>query len=86
MTRLVTSRRMQSSPVEEHLEQQDVERIARKALKELGVSASTLTVVQAPSQPGVWRIEFDNKSLSIRCGQGSTPQWVRAQIFELLSR
>ena len=63
-----------------------MERIARKALKELGVSASTLTVVQAPSQPGVWRIEFDDKSLNIRCGQGSTPQWVRAQIFDLLSR
>ena len=59
---------------------------AANALKELGVSASTLTVVQAPSQPGVWRIEFDDKSLNIRCGQGSTPQWVRAQIFDLLSR
>ncbi len=68
------------------MEQQDVERIARKALKELGMSASTLRVVQPPSQPGVWRIEFDDRSLKIRCGQGSTPQWVRAQIFEQLSR
>ena len=64
------------------LEQQDVERIARKALKELGVSDSTLTVVQAGSQPGVWRIQIGDRSLNIRCGQGSTPQWVRTQIFD----
>jgi hypothetical protein len=69
------------------LEQQDVERIARKALKELGVSSSNLTVVQG-AQPGVWRIEFgDDRALKIKCGRGSTAQWVRAQIFEqVLSR
>ena len=70
------------------LEQQDVERIARKALKELGVNASTVTVVEAASQPGTWRIDFGgDRPLSIKCGRGSTPQWVRAQIFEqFLSR
>ena len=64
------------------MEQQDVERIARKALKELGVTAATLTVVQMPSQPGVWQIDYGDRSLKIMCGRGTTPQWVRQQIFE----
>ena len=65
------------------MEQQDVERIARTALKELGVTLSTLTVVPAESQPGAWRIDFGGERvLNIKCGQGSTAQWVRAQIFE----
>ena len=70
------------------MEQQDVERIARTALKELGVTLTTLTVAQAESNPGSWRIEFgEGRVLNIKCGQGSTPQWVRAQIFEqILSR
>lgn len=69
------------------MEQQDVERIARKALKELGVAASTLTVEPA-AQPGVWQIDFGgDRALKISCGRGSTPQWVRQQIFEqFLSR
>ena len=66
----------------ESLSQQDVERIARKALKELGVSATTVTVV-AGGQPGVWRIDFGgDKPLQIKCGRGSTAQWVRTQIFD----
>ena len=69
------------------LEQQDVERIARAALRELGVTVSTLTV-QPDAQPGVWKIEFGgDRALRITCGQGSTPQWVRNQIFDqFLSR
>ena len=65
-----------------------MERIARKALQELGVSATSLTVEQADGQPGTWRIEFGGEqALKITCGQGSTPQWVRQQIFEqFLSR
>ena len=72
----------------ESLSQQDVERIARKALKELGVSATTVTVVQASGQPGTWRIEFGgDRPLNIKCGRGSTAQWVRTQIFDqFLSR
>ena len=68
------------------LEQQDVERIARAALKELGVTLSTLTV--QPDKPGVWRIDFGgDHALRITCGEGSTPQWVRNQIFDqFLSR
>ena len=65
-----------------------MERIARKALKELGVTFSTLTVVQAGTQPGEWHIDFGgDRKLKIKCGAGSTPQWVRNQIFEqFLSR
>jgi hypothetical protein len=67
----------------ESLNQQDVERIARKALKELGVSTTTVTVVAAGSQPGVWRIEYGgDRPLNIKCGRGSTAQWVRTQIFD----
>jgi hypothetical protein len=67
----------------ETLSQQDVERIARKALKELGVSTATVTVVPAGTEPGVWRIDFGgDKPLQIKCGRGSTAQWVRTQIFD----
>jgi hypothetical protein len=65
------------------VDQHDVERIARKALQELGVTGSAVTVVQAGTQPGVWQIEFGgDRALKIMCGAGSTPQWVRQQIFE----
>lgn len=67
------------------MEQQDVERIARKALKELGVTPSTLSVlsvVQNGAQPGVWRIEFGDRAIKIKCGSGTTAQWVREQIFD----
>lgn len=69
------------------VDQQDVERIARKALQELGVNASALVVAPLGGQPGVWQIEFDGgRALRIKCGQGSTPQWVREQIFAQFSR
>ena len=65
-----------------------MERIARKALLELGVTPTTLVVEQSSEQPGVWRIEFGGEqALRIMCGQGTTAQWVRQQIFEqVLSR
>jgi hypothetical protein len=69
------------------LDHAEVERIARKALNELGVNASTVTVVEPTSQSGVWRIDVGDRSLKIRCGEGSTAQWVRTQIFDqFLSR
>jgi len=60
-----------------------VERIARATLKELGVSTPNITVVQ-DQKPGQWRVEIPGarQQLKIKCGQGSTAQWVRAQIFE----
>ena len=67
------------------MDQADVERIARATLKELGVFGATLTIA-ADSQPGQWRIDIKGGHgpgrLKIRCGQGSSPQWVREQIFE----
>jgi hypothetical protein len=67
----------------EDLSQQDVERIARKALKELGVSVSTVTAVPTGAEPGGWRIEYGgDRPITIKCGRGSTAQWVRTQIFD----
>lgn len=68
------------------LEQHDVERIARLTLKELGVVAPELTVAAVAGRPGHWRIDIrgghTNAALNITCSQGSSPQWVRDQIFE----
>ena len=86
LTRVAASHRMPPHSGDP-LEQDEVERIARKVLTELGVSASTLPVVHPGAQPGMWRIDVGDRSLTIRCGQGSTAQWVRTQIFEqFLSR
>jgi hypothetical protein len=76
------------TPKRGDVDQQDVERIARKALQELGVTAPTVVVLPLAGQAGGWQIEFGgDRALRIRCGQGSTPQWVRDQIFEqFLSR
>lgn len=67
------------------VERQDVERIARAALKELGVSRPEQAVIAPDEQPGHWRIDYQDQSSSgrirIKCGQGTTPQWVREQIF-----
>jgi hypothetical protein len=64
------------------VEHHEVERIAKATLKELGV-ATPITVTEGP-QIGQFRVEIAgaHHQLKIRCGQGSTPQWVRAQIFE----
>ena len=68
------------------LEQQDLERIARAALRELGLSNVNITVAPIAERPGQWRIDFAGAHgptrLNIKCGAGSSPQWVRDQIFE----
>lgn len=67
------------------MEQQDLERIARATMKELGVHGAVLTITPE-AQPGQWRIDIQGghgpNRLKIKCGQGSSPQWVRDQIFE----
>jgi len=68
------------------VEQQDVERIARATLKELGLTKPDLMIMPVEGQPGHWRIDIRGNvngpgTLRIRCGKGSTPQWVREQIF-----
>jgi hypothetical protein len=68
------------------LEQQDVERIARATLRELGFSGTDLTVAAVDGQPGQFRIDLRGTQgpsrIKIKCGQGSSAQWVRDQIFE----
>jgi hypothetical protein len=64
----------------------DVERIARATLRELGLPRPELTIVQLQGQPGAFRIDIAGgasgpRTLKIKCGSGSTPQWVREQIF-----
>jgi hypothetical protein len=71
------------------VEQHDVERIARATLRELGVVGADLKVVPEEGHPGQWRIDVRGapgpSRLKVKCGQGSTAQWVRNQIFEQLT-
>ncbi len=68
------------------VEQQDVERIAHGALKDLGAFGADITVSPDASQAGVFVIDIRGTHgpgrLRVRCGQGSTAQWVRQQIFD----
>ena len=65
------------------MEQQDIERIARAALKDLGVLPAVLTVTPVAGTAGVYEVDFGGAStLKVKCGRGSTAQWVRNQIFE----
>ena len=65
------------------MEAQDVERIAKLALRELGAGDPPITV-SAESQASRWRIVVGGDApatLTIRAGSGTTPQYVREQIF-----
>lgn len=67
------------------LDQQEIERIARAALRELGVVRAELRV-QPDGPPGRWRIDIAGPqngpgTLRVTCGKGSSPQWLRDQIF-----
>jgi len=69
------------------VEQHDVERIARATLRELGLATPDLTITEVTGQPGVWRIDIRDPlhgptTLKVKCGLGSTAQWVRTQIFD----
>ena len=65
------------------MEQHDVERIARAALKELGVFGVEPVVAPIEGQQGHWQIDIrGSRALKIKCGEGSSAQWVRDQIFE----
>jgi hypothetical protein len=66
------------------MDQSDVERIARTALKDLGADLSALSVRPVDGRPGEWRIDIggNRKPLTITCGKGSSAQWVRNQICE----
>ena len=66
------------------MEQHDLERIARAALKELGLPRPEMTIAPIEGRPGYWAIDIKGRpsALKIRCGAGSSAQWVRDQIFE----
>jgi hypothetical protein len=82
LTRFPASRTMpRLEPQAVSVDQQDVERIARQALKELGASTSTVNVTPG-DKPGTFRVDIGARNLLVRCGPGSTAQWVRNQIFD----
>jgi hypothetical protein len=67
---------------------QDLERIARKVLRELGAGDVDITL-EPSTEPDRWRLIVGGESptsLIIRCGRGTTAQFVRNQIFEQLQR
>jgi hypothetical protein len=63
---------------------QEVERIAKAALRELGAGDPPLTI-QPDTQAERWRIDVggrDPLTLTVRAGHGTSPQFVRQQIFD----
>jgi hypothetical protein len=65
------------------MQTQDLERIAKAALRELGAGDPPL-VITADGQGDRWRVEVggsDPLTLLIRAGSGTTPNFVREQIF-----
>ena len=66
------------------MEPQDLERITRLALRELGAGDLPLTI-EADRQPDRWRVNVAGShpsTLVIRAGRGTTAQHVREQIYE----
>lgn len=66
------------------MDTQDLERIARLALRELGAGDAALSI-EADQQPDRWRIIVKGPMSStfiVRAGRGTTPQHVREQIYE----
>ncbi len=62
---------------------QEIERIAKIALRELGAGDPPLKI-EHDSQADRWRIDVggnDPMTLTVRAGSGTTPQFVREQIF-----
>ena len=69
------------------MQAQDLERIAKTALRELGAGDPPLTVT-ADGQPDRWRVSVggsDPATLTIRAGSGTTANHVREQIFNQFS-
>jgi hypothetical protein len=64
--------------------QQDLERIARGVMNELGLGKADLTF-EPMAQAGRWRLVVSGRpAVTIRCGPGTTTQFVRSQIFDQL--
>lgn len=71
------------------VEQADLERITRRALKELGLANVDFTMTERPDRPGLWSVDIRGSSgpsqITIRCGAGTSPQFVREQIFQQMT-
>ena len=71
-----------------HVEQEDLERIARHALRDLGAPEGVLHVTP-DTQPDRWRVVLEAPvpiTMRIRAGRGTSPQHVREQIVEQFQR
>jgi hypothetical protein len=69
------------------MQPQDLERIAKKALRELGVGDPPLTITP-DTVPNRWRLSVggsDPATLTIRAGDGTTANHIREQIFNQFS-
>jgi hypothetical protein len=65
------------------MQPQDLERIAKRALRELGAGDPPLTIT-ADGHPDRWRLSVggsDPATLTIRAGSGTTANHIREQIF-----
>ena len=62
---------------------QELERIAKAALRELGAGDPPIAIERAP-EADRWRIDVGGKdplTLTVRAGRGTSAQFVREQIF-----
>jgi hypothetical protein len=67
---------------------QDVERIAKVALRELGAGDPPLTITAADGKSDRWEIAVggpDPFVLTVRAGPGTSASFVREQIFSQFS-
>jgi hypothetical protein len=65
----------------------DLERIAKHALRELGAGDAPVTVTPA-SQADRWRLDIGGSvqlTLTVRAGAGTSAQFIRDQIFDQFS-
>ena len=69
------------------MQPQDLERITKLALRELGAGDAPLTITP-DALPDRWQIVIGGRdpiTLTIRAGQGTTPNHIREQIFAQFS-
>jgi hypothetical protein len=69
------------------MDSQDLERIAKHALRELGAGDVPLTITPE-SETDRWRVHIggsEQMTMSIRAGAGTSPQFIREQIFDQFS-
>jgi hypothetical protein len=69
------------------MQPEEFERIARAALRELGVGQMAVSIA-ADTQPDRWRISVNGRlpaTFVVRAGRGTSAQHIREQIFEQFS-